>query len=289
MNELQASLPFDLPTQSVPVRRIVGRNPGPMTGPGTNSYLIGKNSLCLVDPGPRDAIQLATFLQAIGDAELKYILVTHTHLDHSPGCKELQAATGAELVGIQAPDMPGHDRDFAPQQIWQDGDTIETGEYSIQLVHTPGHVSNHFCYLLLEEGVLFTGDHVLEGTTPVILPPDGNMADYLNALERLQRLALRSLAPGHGLLMLEPMREIQQLIDHRLQREAKILKGLRSLKACDEATLVQTVYDDVDPALIPWALKTQLAHLLKLRAEGIVEQRGEIWRIASPHQGSHGG
>ncbi len=279
MNVSEAGTAIAVATNSVPVKRILGRNPGPMTGPGTNSYLIGTQSLSLLDPGPADEVQLHSFLEAIGTATLKYILITHTHGDHSPGALALQEATGATLVGRKAPEVAGHDRTFVPDKIWQDEEIIDVGEYTIQLIDTPGHASNHICFLLREEQLLFTGDHVLQGTTSVILPPDGDMAAYLDALARLKNMPLTALAPGHGEIMSEPQAEIEKLIAHRLKREQKVLTGLNSLGACGLDELVLRVYDDVAAHLIPWAKKTLLAHLIKLEREQKISQANELWQL----------
>lgn len=262
-----------------PVSRILGRNPGPMTGPGTNSYLIGKERLCLIDPGPVDEKQLSNFLEAIKGNKLEYILVTHTHGDHSPAAKMLQAETGAELVGIEAPDALGQDHTFSPSKIWGDGDEINCDEYKLRLIHTPGHVSNHICYLLIGEGLLFTGDHILQGTTSVILPPDGDMGAYLDSLQSLKDLPLRYLAPGHGAVMNNPAKEIQHLINHRMKRERKVLLGLKKLGNSRLDDLVLVVYDDVAEHLIPWAKKTMLAHLIKLQRDGVVAESDGYWKI----------
>lgn len=264
----------------IPVSRILGRNPGPMTGPGTNSYLIGGSTLCLVDPGPRDAAQFDSFMAAIGTRRLAYILVTHTHGDHSPGALQLQQATGAELVGLPAPDVPGHDKSFQPGRIWQHDDVIDCGDYRIKLLHTPGHVSNHICFLLQEEQLLFTGDHILQGTTSVILPPDGDMSAYLESLQFLQALPLQALAPGHGEIMNAPQEEIRNLVAHRLRREQKVLARLGTLGAADLDALVLSVYDDVAPHLLPWAKRTLLAHLVKLQKERRVDCRQQHWHLS---------
>lgn len=267
-----------LATSSVPVFRLLGNNPGPMTGPGTNSYLIVGQRCCLLDPGPADARMVAAVQHSLAGRALDYILVTHTHRDHSPGAALFRDATGAELVGLPAPDAEGQDRGFTPDRQWHGGDLLDCGDYQLQLIHTPGHVSNHLCYLLLEERLLFTGDHVLQGTTPVILPPDGDMSDYLDSLACLQTLDLAMLAPGHGEVMRDPQQELAGLIAHRQKREAKIIASLRGLDRCDIDTLVSQVYDDVAVHLLPWARRTLLAHLLKLQRDGRAEQREQTWR-----------
>ncbi len=278
MNRFRAGVATLIGGTEVPVRRILGRNPGPMTGPGTNSYLLGWQRLCLIDPGPDDDTQLASFLTAIGSATLKYILVTHTHRDHSPGARRLQEATGAELVGMVAPEGPAQDAGFRPAREWVHGTVIGCGEYSLRLIHTPGHVSNHLCYLLEEEGLLFTGDHVLQGTTPVILPPDGDMGDYLDSLALLQGMDLRLLAPGHGDIMTQPQEELAGLVAHRLRRERKVIRGLEQLGRCTLEELLVPVYDDVAEHLLPWAKKTLTAHLLKLQRDGRVDRAGDFWQ-----------
>ena len=279
MAEFQPGVPVTVADTQVPVRRILGRNPGAMTGPGTNSYLIGTHSLSLLDPGPKDELQFDSFMAAIGADRLDYIFVTHTHKDHSPGAARLQQATGAELVGLPAPDVPGQDLSFRPAREWHHGDIIDTEEYSVRLIHSPGHVSNHICFLLQDEQMLFTGDHVLQGTTSVILPPDGDMTAYLDSLLYLQTLSLRYLAPGHGDIMDEPQAELENLIAHRLRREQKIVDRLEALGACHLDTLVLSVYDDVAEHLIIWAKKTLLAHLIKLQREGRAVQHDDNWQI----------
>ena len=279
MTGFEPGLPIRVAETTIPVRRILGRNPGPMTGPGTNSYLIGESRLCLLDPGPVNAVQFESFMTALGDRQLDYILITHTHADHSPAAWSIQQATGAELVGMPAPAVPGHDTTFNPTRVWQHNDRVDCGDYSIRLIHTPGHVSNHICYLLEQEKLLFTGDHVLQGTTSVILPPDGDMGAYLDSLGYLQTLDLRFLAPGHGDIMNNPQLELSALIAHRLKREQKIIEKLAQLGASTEEVLVRSVYDDVGEHLIPWALRTMLAHLIKLQREGFVVLNNEQWKL----------
>ena len=280
MKEFEAGIPVRIAATEIPVQRLLGRNPGPLTGPGTNSYLIGGRRLALVDPGPVDDIQLANFLSAIGEQRLEWILITHTHGDHSPAAMQLQAQTGAELVGLKPPESGHHDRTFKPDRVWSDGEELDCGEYTIELIHTPGHVSNHICYLLKQERLLFTGDHILQGTTSVILPPDGDMGAYLKSLGALQSRSLKYLMPGHGGVMTDPQGEISKLIRHRLQREQKVLSSLRTLDSVELDILVLTVYDDVAEHLIPWAKKTLLAHLIKLQQDELAKLNGDRWEIA---------
>lgn len=277
MTVFEPGLPTPVADTTIPVLRILGRNPGPMTGRGTNSYLIGCERLCLIDPGPINDLQLDNFLTAIGGTGLEYILVTHTHGDHSPASIPLRDATGAELIGMAAPEVEGNDKSFIPNRLWQHGDVLDCGEYSIKLLHTPGHVSNHICFLLEQEKLLFTGDHVLQGTTSVILPPDGDMDAYLDSLRYLQTLELSYLAPGHGDIMGRPQEELKNLITHRLNREQKVVDCLLQLGPSEMDSLVLSVYDDVATHLIPWAKRTLLAHLIKLEREGRVTLESNLY------------
>lgn len=265
----------------IPVFRILARNAGMMTGPGTNSYLIGRQQMAVVDPGPLDQAHIDTLLRYIGERTLRWIFVTHTHGDHSPGASALAAATGAELIGLPAPCGSGQDPTFVPVREFSDGQRIECGDFTVRLVHTPGHVSNHFCYLLEDEQMLFTGDHILEGTTPVILPPDGSMGQYLDSLSKVKALNVRSLAPGHGRLMETPGSVIDTLVRHRLRRESKVAAALQSYTSSVNAVsvdeLTKAVYDDVSPSLHIWASKTLMAHLIKLREDGRAACDNDCW------------
>ncbi|HBN13627.1 MBL fold metallo-hydrolase [Pseudohongiella sp. SYSU M77423] len=258
----------------VPVHRILCPNASTMTGPGTNTYLIGSESMALVDPGPALPEHIAAIEAALEGRPLERIFVTHTHGDHSPGAMALHRATGAELIGLAAP--PGaayQDTGFQPSRIYHDQERIECDGFTMRLISTPGHVSNHLCFLLEEQSLLFTGDHILQGTTPVILPPDGDMKDYLDSLEQLRSLPLQYLAPGHGELMSDPEQMISALIRHRQRRELKIITHLADMQPVTLKQLVVPVYDDVPAHLLPWAEKTLLAHLLKLEREGRARQQ----------------
>jgi glyoxylase-like metal-dependent hydrolase (beta-lactamase superfamily II) len=245
------------------VQRLLARNAGPMTGPGTNTYVIGSRRLAVLDPGPRDALHLQAILDLAGGRPVDWIFVTHTHGDHSPGTAPLQAQTGAQVIGLPPPPGSGQDPSFQATRLFHDAERIDCGEFSMRLIHTPGHVSNHLCFLLEQDGLLFTGDHILDGMTPVIAPPDGCMRLYLQALEGLKALPLRALAPAHGQLMHQPLQVIETLLRHRARRESK--------------ALADQVYDDIAPALLPLACRTLLAHLLKLEAEGRARQSNGLW------------
>ena len=259
------------------VRRITAPNPGPMTGRGTNSYLVGAgNEWAVIDPGPAHERHLRALVDGAPGA-IRYILVTHTHQDHSPGALPLQAATGALLLGRTTKHRHWQDPTFAPDRELSHGDrlTLAAGA-TLRVVHTPGHASNHLCFLLEEERILFTGDHIIQGSTVVIDPPDGDMAAYIASLRSLLRESLDNLAPGHGTLIPDPAAAIQGLIQHRLRREAKVLAALPPQAAALPA-LVRRVYDDVSPQLHPLAERSLLAHLLKLEAEGRARRTGDEW------------
>jgi len=269
VSELIAGRPFDASTGIVPVQCILGRNAGPMTGPGTNTYVIGSARLAVLDPGPVDKVHLEAILRCASGRPIDWIFVTHTHGDHSPGTAPLQQATGAQVIGLAPPAGSGQDPSFVASRLYQDGERIDCSEFVMRLVHTPGHVSNHLCFLLEEDGLLFTGDHILDGATPVIVPPDGSMRQYLQALEALKVLPLRALAPAHGRVMKQPLQVIDTLIRHRLRREQKVLRVLAALPvALPLDLLALQVYEDVPAHLLPWACKTLLAHLEKLQEEG---------------------
>ncbi len=249
------------------VRRLVARNPGFMTGPGTNTYLVGTQRCAVIDPGPHDLVHIERILEAAG-GRVSAILATHTHPDHSPAVAALAQSTGAEVLGRGAPVHGRQDATFAPTRVLNDGDVVRVGDMALRAIHTPGHASNHVCYLLEGSGMLFSGDHVMQGSTVVIGPPDGNMQLYLQSLARLQREPVTRIAPGHGTVIEDAQAEVARLIAHRLQREAKVVERLRRAGRATIDVLVASVYDDVDPRLHPVAKGSLLAHLLKLEADG---------------------
>jgi glyoxylase-like metal-dependent hydrolase (beta-lactamase superfamily II) len=248
------------------VRRIVAPNPGVMTGPGTNTYLIGIDEVVVVDPGPADDSHLDAILGCGGD-RIRWVALTHSHPDHAPGAVALCERTGAELLSF------GRRDGVRPDRTLGDKDRIEATEFRLTALHTPGHSSDHLCYLVEEERMLLSGDHIMQGSTVVIHPPDGDMAAYLASLERLRTIRLRSIGPGHGRLIDNPREVIDWYIAHRLEREAKVMAALESLGTAKVDQLVPLVYADVDEALYPVARHSLHAHLLKLAGDGRVTGR----------------
>ena len=271
--------PGEAVTLAPGVRRLVAPNPGMMTGPGTNTYLLGDDAVAVIDPGPRIDAHIESIL-AGAPGPVRWILCTHTHPDHSPGAAPLAAATGAELMGMPAPGGKAQDRTFRPGRVLADGDTLDTDEFSIRAIHTPGHASNHLCFRHEAHRWLFTGDHIMSGSTVVIDPPDGNMKHYLDSLERLKALDLAALAPGHGGVIDAPLEAIDWLIAHRLKREAKVLSALEAQPGLTLAELTPHVYDDVDPALHGLAGRSLLAHLGKLEIESRAVCEDDRWSPA---------
>ena len=271
--------PGELVRLSDLVSRVTAPNPGVMTGPGTNAYIIGTDQFALIDPGPESAPHLAAMLDVAGK-RLKWILCTHTHLDHSPGARALKAGTGAQLLGFRSvPDDGRQDAEFAPDRALRDGDVLDCGSFRLRAVHTPGHASNHLCYLLEGERWLFTGDHVMQGSTVVISPPDGDMVAYLKSLEKLLALDLAALAPGHGHVIEKPHDEVRKLIAHRLKRERKVLDAFEKKNPATLDDLLPIVYDDVSPRIYPVARRSLHAHLIKLRIEGRAVENAGAWRL----------
>jgi glyoxylase-like metal-dependent hydrolase (beta-lactamase superfamily II) len=259
------------------IRRLVAPNAGMMTGPGTNTYLVGNQEVTVIDPGPADPGHIDAIIEAT-EGRLRRVLATHTHRDHSPGATLLAERTGTELLGMPPPATPENDRAFAPDRAIAHGERIDCEEYTLEVIHTPGHASNHACYLLRDEATVFTGDHIMNGSTVVIAPPDGNMADYLRSLALLKRYALDRIAPGHGEMLEAPAAVVDWIIEHRNEREAKVLERLERVGPCEMDVLLAEVYDEVDPRLLPLAKYSLRAHLEKLREEDRAIVENGRWR-----------
>jgi glyoxylase-like metal-dependent hydrolase (beta-lactamase superfamily II) len=261
------------------VVRVTAPNPGVMTGPGTNSYIIGRGELALIDPGPESDPHRDVLLQAVG-GNLKWILCTHTHLDHSPGARAIKNATGARVCGFAAVPRDGRqDTAFAPDRALRDGDLIEFDGIRLRAIHTPGHASNHLCYVLEERKLLFTGDHVMQGSTVVISPPDGDMQAYLASLEHLLALEIAAIAPGHGHIIETPHEEARRLIAHRLRREQKVIDAFTHKNPATLDELLPAVYSDTPARLHPVARRSLHAHLIKLQRESRVVEAEGAWRL----------
>jgi glyoxylase-like metal-dependent hydrolase (beta-lactamase superfamily II) len=265
MNAVKAG---DVVQLSPLVRRVTANNPGAMTGAGTNCYLIGRAEIAVLDPGPADPAHIDAILTAAGESKVRWIVATHTHPDHSPAAALLSAKTGAELVGCMLADDGHQDRSFQVDSNVRHGDLIMGKDFTLEAIATPGHVANHFCYLLREEGQVFTGDHIMGGSTVVIIPPSGDMAEYLASLARLKEYPIRQLMPGHGDVIEDPIGVVDGLIAHRLRREDKVIRMLRANGEISLVDLTPLVYDDVDASLHPVAQVSLWAHLLKLEKEG---------------------
>ncbi|MEL7297318.1 MAG: MBL fold metallo-hydrolase [Pseudomonadota bacterium] len=260
------------------VTRYIAPNAGVMTGPGTNGYWLGDDHLVLIDPGPAMPDHIDALL-AHAAGRLRAILVTHTHRDHSPAAMALAERSGATVYGMPPPSTPENDRFFVPDHVVAHDEVLTFEDLSIQVIHTPGHASNHVCYLLHNNRMLFTGDHIMNGSTVVIAAPDGNMRQYLDSLELLKQYPVAQIAPGHGELLDNPHAVVDWIVAHRLQREAKVIERLGELAPCDTQTLLESVYDEVDPRLLPIARYSLLAHLGKLEEDGRVEYVADQWQV----------
>jgi len=246
--------------------RVTAPNPGMMTGPGTNTYLVGAKDLAVIDPGPNDDVHLKAILAeaTARDGVIRWVLVTHTHRDHAPLANRLAREVGAEVIGFEAREA------FVPDRPVTDGWTLEGGDFILRAVHTPGHAGDHVCWYWPEHALLFTGDHVMHGSTVVIRPPDADMSTYLANLRRLLEFdaSIEVIAPGHGRLIAEPALVIERIIEHRLAREVLVAAALAQAGSATIDELVPTVYADVDEARFPVARLSLWAHLRRLAELG---------------------
>ncbi|MFS2177580.1 MBL fold metallo-hydrolase [Rhizobium pisi] len=272
--------------QTVPVtsgvERVTVNNPGPFTFFGTNSYIVGSSSVAVIDPGPEDEAHFQALMAALGGREVTHIFVSHTHRDHSPLARRMQAATGAVTVG-QGPHRPARplregevnpfsessDMEFVPDIAIGDGETLSGDGWGLTAVPTPGHTANHAAFALAGRDILFSGDHVMAWSTSIVAPPDGSMADYMASLDRLIMREDRLLLPGHGGQVTQPAGFLRALKAHRLKREQAVLARVQAGDG-RIAEMVKVIYRDIDPKLHGAAALSVLAHI-----EDLVE-RGEI-------------
>lgn len=279
--------PGELVRLSPLVRRMVAGNAGPMTFTGTCTYVVGSGDVAVIDPGPDAREHIAALIDALRNETITTILVTHTHRDHSPAAAALKDATGAKILGC-APYVAGkengsstsrldaaHDLAYAPDEILNDGDIVEGKGFNLRVIATPGHTKNHLTFALDEEAALFSGDHVMAWSTSVIVPPDGNLRDYMESLEKLRAREDNLYWPGHGGAVTEPQRFVRALAHHRRQREQAILSRLA---AGDRQIpdIVANVYRGLDPALRGAAGLSVLAHLEDLVDRGLVRSHGPL-------------
>ncbi|WP_340108093.1 MBL fold metallo-hydrolase [Pikeienuella sp. HZG-20] len=277
------------------VRRVTAPNPSPMTFTGTQSYIVGEGEVAVIDPGPASDDQLKALLGALAPGErVGAILVTHTHVDHSPGVAALKAATGAPTYGFgrhgagssaMMRDLAasgaefgggeGADHDFTPDEVMADGAVLEIGGARLTAIHTPGHLSNHLAFDLAGAGV-FSGDLVMGWATTLVSPPEGDMAAFMASLDRMAARGDAVFWPGHGHPVTDPSGMIAYQAEHRRGREAQIVAGLNEMGAATPAALTAAIYADVDPRLHGAAARNVFSHLLGLIAEGRVEAEGAI-------------
>jgi len=263
------------------VRRIVANNGGPLTFHGTNTYLVGTNSLAIIDPGPDDADHRDAILRAAADKPITHILITHRHRDHVDGTLALKLATGAKtcafdktrsLRGMAVNTPTGRafiDLDFVPDQDVKDGDVIAGDDWQLKAVHTPGHAPDHLCFALDAEKLLFSGDHVMSWNTSVIAPPEGSMADYIRSLENLLERSDALFLPGHGGRLENPRRAVRAYLLHRKMREQAILDAIRNGNSTVNS-LVSEIYSAVPQSVVGAAALSVLAHVELLHARGLV-------------------
>ena len=288
------------------VRRVLCNNPSPLTFTGTLSYIVGRGQVAIIDPGPDDAAHAQALLGAVRSETVTHIIVTHTHIDHSPNAARIQAATGATIYaeGPHRASRPRHDsetissdsgadRDFRPDALVSDGDMIEGGGFRLEAIATPGHTANHLAFALADRDLIFVGDHVMGWSTSIVAPPDGSMVDYMASLERLAARPEQLYLSGHGPEIHDAPRYARFLARHRKAREASILHRLAKGEA-DIPTIVRASYIGIDPRLVNAAGYSVLAHLEDLVARGVVATDGDAviggsYRLTSPFPPLAGG
>jgi glyoxylase-like metal-dependent hydrolase (beta-lactamase superfamily II) len=269
------------------VRRVLAPNPSPFTYTGTQTYILGSGEVAVIDPGPDLPGHVEALLAALAGERVQAILCTHTHRDHSPASRPLQAATRAPIVGCAPLSLddsgPRSDESFdsayCPDRVLADGERLEGQGWTLEAVATPGHTSNHLCLALAEERALFTGDHVMGWSTTVVAPPDGDMADYRASLDKLLARDDRLYYPAHGPPVEDPKGLVRRLLAHRQMRESQIIGHVESGEGRIEE-MVERMYADIDPRLFPAAGRSVLAHLVDLERRALVRREGERWTPA---------
>ena len=270
------------------VRRVLAANPSPFTYTGTQTYLVGRGEVAVIDPGPDLPEHVDAILAATRGERITAIMCTHTHRDHSPASRMLKAATGAPIIGcapLAFEDLgpradASFDEEYRPDRVLGDGERVAGPGWTLRAVATPGHTSNHLCFALEGTGVLFSGDHIMRWSTTVVSPPDGDMADYMASLDRLLARDDRIYYPAHGDPVTEPRRFVTAIAAHRRQRERQILDLLGEAPQPIPA-MVGRMYGGIDPRLHGAAGRSVLAHLIDLEARERVVRAGEEWALAA--------
>ena len=274
------------------IRRVIAENPSPFTLYGTGTYILGHGEVAVIDPGPADGAHIAKLLEALEGEAISHILITHTHMDHSPGCRLLQGHTdaksyaygphGAGKLEQGVPVEEGGDMEFEPDELLRDGDVLTGGDWSVECVYTPGHTSNHMCYQLRESKALFTGDHVMGWATSIISPPDGDMAAYIASLERLLERDDAVYWPTHGPCIDDPKPHVQAFIEHRLERERQIVECVRrGVHRIED--MVPMMYTELPEFMYPAAARSVLASMAHLVGNGALRADGDV-RLQAVYQ-----
>jgi glyoxylase-like metal-dependent hydrolase (beta-lactamase superfamily II) len=267
------------------IRRVIARNPSPFTFHGTGTYILGRGKVAVIDPGPADEAHIQAILDATRGETITHILVTHTHMDHSPGCRLLLPHVEAKTYGYgphgsgQDPENvkieEGADLAFKPDVEVRHGDIIDGGDWQVECVYTPGHTSNHMCFQLRNEKALFTGDHIMAWSTSIVSPPDGDMEAYMRSLELLLERDDRVYWPTHGPAVLDPKAHVRAFIEHRKEREAQILtqidKGVHSIR-----DMVPEMYAGLPEFMYPAAARSVYAAVVYMVKRGVLHSEGEL-------------
>ena len=285
-----ATLPTGVAMSLSPlVARVLAPNPSPFTYTGTQTYVVGREDVAVIDPGPADPGHIAALQSAIAGRTVTAIICTHTHRDHSPAAPPLSALTGAPIIGC-APlaledDGPRADAaldpDYAPDRVLTDGERLGGAGWTLEALATPGHTSNHLCFALLEEQALFTGDHIMGWSTSVVSPPDGDMAAYMRSMQRLVDRDDVIYYPAHGDPVEKPQRLARSMMGHRRHREGQIIRYLQGNGAALIPDMVSDMYKGIDPRLYPAAGRSVLAHLLDLQTRGLAREHQGQWEAVA--------
>lgn len=292
VQEPPLSLPYGTPVKVANgIHSILACNPKDYTGIGTNTYLVGKNTLWIIDPGPACPDHIKAVLSAVAGRPVAGICITHTHMDHSPAAMTLQEATGAKTYGygaicptVAARTTEAIDHNFEPDVLLSDGACLGQDAWGLKAIHTPGHFPNHMCYMLPEQKVLFSGDHVMGWSSTVIMPPLGNLADYMASLDLLEACDAALMLPSHGEKVLAPNKRIDEIRQHRIMRHQQVAVCMGN-GVFNPAEIVEQIYDELSACLFDAAQGCVMAHM-ELLQQGITMPVGALAPISRSHRDS---